>query len=42
VRVADLDRLGSEPAVKERGLLHIEGRDYVIEDGDVMFVRFNV
>ena len=42
MKFADLDRLGSEPAVKERGLLHIEGRDYVIEDGDVMFVRFNV
>jgi GTP-binding protein YchF len=42
MKFEDLDRLGSEPAVKEQGLLHIEGRDYVIEDGDVMFVRFNV
>ena len=38
----DLARLGSEQAVKERGLLHIEGKDYVVEDGDVMFIRFNV
>lgn len=37
-----LDRLGSEVAVKEAGLLHVEGRDYVIQDGDVIFFRFNV
>lgn len=42
IKFADLDRLGSEAAVKEHGLLHIHGRDYVVEDGDVMFVRFNV
>jgi ribosome-binding ATPase YchF (GTP1/OBG family) len=28
--------------VRDAGLLHVEGRDYIIEDGDVMFVRFNV
>ena len=39
---SDLDRLGSEHALKEAGLLHVQGRDYVLEDGDVMFVRFNV
>jgi len=38
----DLDRLGSEATVKERGLLHIEGREYFIEDGDIVFFRFNV
>jgi GTP-binding protein YchF len=38
----DLNRLGSEAAVKERGLLRIEGRDYTIQDGDVVFFRFNV
>lgn len=38
----DLDRLGSEAAVKEKGLLRIEGREYVIQDGDVVFFRFNV
>ncbi|MBM4162022.1 MAG: redox-regulated ATPase YchF [Ignavibacteria bacterium] len=41
-KFADLDRFGSEAALKEHGLLHIHGRDYVMEDGDVMFVRFNV
>ena len=42
IKCADLDRLGSEAAVRDAGLLHVEGRDYIIEDGDVMFVRFNV
>jgi GTP-binding protein YchF len=40
MKYADLDRLGSEHALKETGLLHVHGRDYVMEDGDVMFVRF--
>jgi len=39
---ADLDRLGSEQAVKEAGLLRLEGRDYVVQDGDVVYFRFNV
>ena len=42
VKFADLARLGSEQAIKDHGLLHIHGRDYVVEDGDVMYVRFNV
>jgi GTP-binding protein YchF len=42
MKCTDLDRLGSEAAVQDAGLLHVEGRDYIIEDGDVMMVRFNV
>ena len=42
MKFTDLDRLGSEAAVKENGLLDVEGREYVIEDGDVVFFRFNV
>lgn len=42
MKFSDLDRLGSEAAVKESGLLDIEGREYVVEDGDVVFFRFNV
>lgn len=38
----DLDRLGSEQAVKEKGLLRVEGKDYVFKDGDVAHFRFNV
>ena len=39
---ADLDRLGSEKAVKEKGLLRLEGKEYIIQDGDVVYFRFNV
>ena len=42
IKFSDLDRLGSELAVKEAGLMHIEGREYCIEDGDLLVVRFNV
>jgi hypothetical protein len=38
----DLARLGSEHAVKESGHLRIEGHEYVVADGDVIFFRFNV
>jgi GTP-binding protein YchF len=42
IKCSDLDRLGSEAAVRDSGLLHVEGREYIIEDGDIMIVRFNV
>jgi GTP-binding protein YchF len=38
----DLDRLGSAQAVKEAGLLRLEGKDYLVRDGDVIHFRFNV
>ncbi len=38
----DLVTLGSEAAVKEKGLMRIEGKEYVVQDGDVMHFRFNV
>ncbi len=38
----DLLRLGSENAVKEKGLLRVEGKEYVVQDGDCMNFRFNV
>jgi len=38
----DFARLRSEQAVKDAGLLHIEGREYVMADGDIAFFRFNV
>ena len=34
--------LGSEQAVKDAGRLQVEGKDYVVSDGDIMHVRFNV
>ena len=33
---------GSEKAAKEAGKLRVEGKDYVVEDGDILHVRFNV
>ena len=38
----DLKKLGSEVAVKEAGKLRQEGKDYVMQDGDIVFFRFNV
>ncbi len=37
----DLKELGSFAAAKEHGRLRIEGRDYVVQDGDVIHFRFN-
>lgn len=34
--------LGSEQEVKNAGLLQVEGKEYVVADGDIMSVRFNV
>ena len=38
----DLMREGSMNAVKEKGLLRSEGKDYIIQDGDIVLFRFNV
>ena len=38
----DLDKLGSAAAVKEAGKLRLEGKDYVMQDGDIVEFRFNV
>lgn len=38
----DLFALGSEQKVREAGKLRIEGKEYVVQDGDVMHFRFNV
>jgi GTP-binding protein YchF len=34
--------LGSEAAVKDAGRLQVEGKDYIVSDGDILHVRFNV
>mgnify|MGYP004671077343 len=38
----DLVACGSESAAKEKGLYRLEGKDYVMKDGDVVNFRFNV
>lgn len=42
IHYADYVQYGSEAAVKEAGKLHIEGKEYIVQDGDVMHFRFNV
>lgn len=42
VSYEDLVRLGSHAAAKEKGLIRSEGKDYVMQDGDVVLFRFNV
>jgi ribosome-binding ATPase YchF (GTP1/OBG family) len=38
----DFVKYGSEAAAREVGRLRIEGKEYVVKDGDVMHFRFNV
>lgn len=38
----DFISFGSEAAVKEAGKMRVEGKDYIVQDGDVMHFRFNV
>jgi hypothetical protein len=38
----DYVKLGSEHAVKEAGKFKVEGKEYIVEDGDIMHFRFNV
>ena len=38
----DLEACGSEKAVKEAGKMRLEGKDYLMKDGDICYFRFNV
>ncbi len=42
VAFADLDRLGTIAACRDAGVLRLEGKEYVVQDGDVITFRFNV
>ena len=42
MKYEDFVNFGSEAAVKEAGKFNIEGKEYIVEDGDVMHFRFNV
>lgn len=42
IKYADYVTLGSENAVREAGKLGVEGKEYVVQDGDIMHFRFNV
>ncbi len=42
MKYTDFVQLGSEHKVKEAGKFHVEGKNYIVEDGDILHVRFNV
>ena len=42
IKYDDYIKYGSEAAVREAGKMGIEGKDYVVQDGDIMHFRFNV
>ena len=42
IKYDDYITYGSEAAVKEAGKMSVEGKDYVVQDGDIMHFRFNV
>lgn len=42
IKYEDYVSLGSESAIRDAGKLYVEGKDYVVQDGDIMHFRFNV
>ncbi len=42
IAYSDYEKLGSEAKVKEAGKLRVEGKDYLVQDGDVIHFRFNI
>ncbi|BAF59108.1 MAG: redox-regulated ATPase YchF [Pelotomaculum sp.] len=42
VKFSDLESAGSMAKVREKGLFRLEGKDYIVEDGDIINFRFNV
>ena len=42
IKYEDFLQYGSEAAVKEAGKLGVEGKEYIVQDGDIMHFRFNV
>lgn len=42
IKYDDFINLGSEAKLKEAGKLYLKGKDYIVEDGDILNIRFNV
>ncbi len=42
MKFSDLERTSSEQKVREEGKVHVEGKDYIIQDGDIVRIKFNV
>ncbi|MDP3058600.1 MAG: DUF933 domain-containing protein, partial [bacterium] len=42
MKFSDMKTLGSPAKLKEKGLMALEGKDYIVLDGDILSIRFNV
>jgi GTP-binding protein YchF len=42
IKYADIIKYGSDTAVKESGSLAIQGNDYIVKDGDILFFKFHI
>ncbi len=42
MKYEDFVTLGSEQACKDKGKFHVEGKNYIVDDGDILHIRFNV
>jgi GTP-binding protein YchF len=42
INFEDFKKYGSEQAVRESGKLRLEGRDYIVKDGDIINIKFNI
>ncbi len=42
IPVDDFLRVGSHKAAREQGMIRSEGREYVVQDGDILLFKFNV
>lgn len=42
MKYADIESYGSEAKIKDAGKLLLKGKDYIVEDGDIINIRFNV
>ncbi|MDI6851556.1 MAG: DUF933 domain-containing protein [bacterium] len=42
INIDDLKKAGSEKKAKELGLYRLEGKDYIVKDGDILHIRFSV
>jgi ribosome-binding ATPase YchF (GTP1/OBG family) len=42
IKYNDLVRLGSEKSVKDAGLAELQGKDYIVQNGDCIYFHFNI
>ena len=42
IKYADIIKYGSDTVIKESGLLGIQGHDYIVKDGDILFFKFHI